>query len=313
MNRIQVVMTVLWAAGCGYGGGATADGGNGGSGDGHIDDGNHGGSDGQDQGSDASPQPGNNDLCANATVINIDPATMHTALAATTVGASANLAPPCAAAGVPDVFFKFTLTRRELVYADTFGASANTTLYFASSCTTARTGSTTPGDAVCSSGACGTGQSQVVALLDPGIHYLVFAGVGTATIHFQHAEVGTGAVARLAPGSSVSLGTTAQSGGLNVCEASGGENAYWWQACPSDAGGAFLGSTCAGTAFDTVLSFRMPGTEGLVCNDDDVACPVQNHATLGATIPAGAGLYVLEVDGFSTATYGSYTLSASRP
>jgi len=252
------------------------------------------------------PAP-SNDRCASAIPISL--VTMHSNISATTIGASADLAAPCGAAGTPDVFFKFTLTRRELVYADTFGATSSTALFFASSCTTARTGATTPNDAVCSTGACGTGQSQVTALLDPGTHYLVLAGQGAATIHFQHAEVGTGTVAYLARGSSAPTGTTSGFGGLYSCEAGGSENAYWWQTCPGDAGGTFVGSTCTGTDFDTILSLQLPGSETTMCDDD--SCSVQS--AVSANIPVGAGLYVLAVDGFSQAKHGNYTLTASRP
>lgn len=297
------LLIVLWVAGCGGGGaGTTGDGGTVGG------DGSAGGHDGGTSDGDASAVSATNDHCANAIPISI--ATMHSDVPANPAGASADLTAPCGTAGTPDVFFTFTLTRREMVYADTFGATGNTALFFASSCTTARTGSTTPGDAVCSSGACGTGQSQVAALLDPGTHYLVLAGQRAATIHFQHVEVGSGAVQYLAPGSSAPTGTTpAGTGALYACDAGGSENAYWWQTCPSDPGGTFVGSTCTGTDFDTMLSLQMPGSETVMYDDD--TCSVQS--TVSANIPAGAGLYVIAVDGFSQARHGNYTLTASRP
>lgn len=256
---------------------------------------------------DADTTPATNDHCADAIPISL--VKMHTDVAATTFGATADLAAPCAGSGQADVFFKFTLTRRELVYADTFGASANTALFFASSCATARTASTTSGDAVCSSGACGTGQSQVVALLDPGTHYLALAGQGTATIHFQHAEVGTGTVAQLSPGANTLSGSTSGFGGLYACDAGGAENSYWWQTCPGDAGGVFQGSTCTATSFDTILSLQIPGSEAVMCDDD--TCSFQS--AVSANIPAGAGMFVISVDGFSQTKHGSYTLSATRP
>jgi hypothetical protein len=206
MNGIKRFLTVACLVGCGSGGGG-GDQGDGGMPGGDAQTGDGGpGSDG------SAVQASGNDHCANAFSISL--ATMHTDIAADPTGAAADLAAPCGAAGTPDVFFKFTLTRREMVYADTFGASGNTTLFFASSCTAARTASTTPGDAVCSTGACGTGQSQVVALLDPGTHYLVLAGQGAATIHFQHVQVG-GGTEHLAQGSSAPTGTTTRDGCLS--------------------------------------------------------------------------------------------------
>lgn len=297
---MKAFLTVL-VIGCGGGGAGTPDAG---SGDAGPD-----APDGHDAMPDGNGATATNDRCADAIAINL--ASPWAAIAATTLGAGPDLAAPCGAGGLPDVFFKLTLTRRSLVYADTFGAAAGTTLFFASSCGAARTASTTQGDAVCSSGACGTGQSQVVALLDPGTHYLVYAGQGAATIHFQHAEVGTGSVALLPQGTSTETGTTGGFGGLYACEAGGAENSYWWQTCPGDAGGLFRGSTCTGTSFDTMLSLQMPGSETVMCNDDDESCSMQS--TVGANIPAGAGLFVLAVDGFSQAKHGSYTLTTSRP
>lgn len=304
MDRFKRFLTVLCVAGCSAGGGSGAqDAGAAG------DDANPAGAHDANQTSgDASTLLATNDRCANAIPISIS--TTHAEVAATMNGATADLAAPCGTAGTPDVFFKFTLTRREMVYADTFGASSNTTLYFASSCTIARTASTTPGDAVCSNGACGTGQSQVTALLDPGTHYLVLAGQGAATIHFQHAEVGTGSVAHVAQGASSPTGTTGGFGDLYACDAPGPEDAYWWQTCPSDPGGTFLASTCTGTEFDTILTLQMPGTgQDPLCNDD--TCSFQS--SVSASIPAGAGLFVIDVDGNSAAAHGNYTLSLTRP
>jgi hypothetical protein len=296
MVRIKRFLIVLAIAGCGGGGTGTPEDA------GAPDDGQPGDGDG---GGDVTPAA--NDRCADATAINLSRS--HVELITNTAGSHADLAAPCGSAGVPDVFFKLTLTRRELVYADTFGATGTTALYFASSCSTARTGSTTSGDAVCSTGACGTSQSQVVALLDPGTHYLVLAGQGAATIHLQHAEVGTGTVEHLAPGSSTMTGTTTGTGTLYACDASGAENSYWWQACPDSAGGMFQGSTCNGTAFDTILSLQIPGSETVMCDDD--ACSFQS--SVSGTVPAGAGLFVVSVDGFSQVKQGNYTLAASRP
>lgn len=256
---------------------------------------------------DAPVQVALNDQCANASQISL--ATMHSNLTVNTAGSGAELAAPCGTAGQPDVFFVFTLTRRELIYADTFGASADTALYFASSCSTALTASTTTGDAVCSTGACGTGQSQVTALLDPGTYYLVLASQGSATIHFQHAEVGTGSVAPLPQGASSPNGATSGTGSLYACDAGGAENAYWWSTCPSNPGGAFTASTCTGTDFDTILSLQAPGGDSVYCNDD--TCSFQS--TLAANLPPGAGLYVVAVDGFSQSKLGNYTLTTSRP
>lgn len=256
---------------------------------------------------DANLTPATNDTCAQAQAIDITQS-MSLSIPATTVGAKANLAAPCGTGGQPDVFFKFSLTRREMVYADTFGAG-NNTLYFASACDKVITKQTTAGDQLCSSDACGTTQAQVAALLDPGTYYLVLAGDGATTLHFQHAQVGDGSVDQLPKGQTTLTGTTSGSGSLYACDAGGPENAYWWKTCPSDTNGAFTGSTCGSTSFDTIVSLQMPGTNAVMCDDD--TCSFQS--TVNASIPAGAGLYVLAVDGFSLAKHGTYTLTSNRP
>ena len=308
-------LIVAWVAGCGGGGGGGGGDGPGGQIDAPVNppiDANPG-SDATDANQnptiDASMQAAANDLCANATTISM--AAAHTQFDATMTGAHAELTAPCGTGGTPDVFFKFTLSRRELVYADTFGASGSTALFFASSCSTARTAQTTSGDSLCSTGACGTSQSQVVAMLEPGTHYLVLAG-SAATIHFQHVEVGGGTVQPLAQGSSAPTGTTSGSGALYACDGGGAENSYWWRTCPGDAGGSFQASTCTGTNFDTILSLQMPGSDLVMCDDDTDGCG-QFQSRVTANIPAGAALYVISVDGFSQSKHGDYTLSSSRP
>jgi hypothetical protein len=303
MDGIKRFLTVACLAACGSGGGGG------------------GGPDTHDAGIDTPGGPQNDaaidatvlgaggaDRCASAETISI--AASHADLLANPAGAHADLAAPCGTAGTPDVFFKFTLTRRELVYADTFSSTGATALYFADSCSTARTATSVDGEVPCSAGACSTIQSQIVALLDPGVHYLVYAGQAAATIHFEHAEVGSGSVQYLAAGMTTTTGTTpGGSGLLYACDAGGSENAYWWRSCPASPAGTFAASTCTGTTFDTMLSFQIPGTDSVFCDDD--SCSVQS--SVATNIPAGAGLYVLAVDGFSQSKFGNYTLSVSRP
>ena len=116
-------------------------------------------------------------------------------------------------------------------------------------------------------------------------------------------------MANLVRGATTSTGTTSGVGTLYQCDAGGPENAYWWRTCPTDAGGTFTASTCTGTGFDTILSFQLPAAEAVMCDDD--TCSFQS--TVSAAIPAGAGLFAVAVDGFSSAKHGAYTLTASRP
>ncbi|MEI8256798.1 MAG: hypothetical protein WCJ30_14075, partial [Deltaproteobacteria bacterium] len=117
--------------------------------------------------------PPPNDRCTAASPINLS---VHsTTISTTTVSAAHDATAPCSTAAGADVFFSFTLTQPELVYADTFGSTFDTILFFANSCTTglplsaASTGliecDDDSGGAGCSSGGL---QSQVTAYLQPG-------------------------------------------------------------------------------------------------------------------------------------------------
>jgi hypothetical protein len=238
----------------------------------------------------------------------------HTDVIVSNAGRPHSFDLPCAVtSGV--VVLSFILTQPELVYADTFGASWNTVVAFADQCD--GTWQTLPavGTSACSDDACGSAQSQAVALLDYGLHYLFVAGVrgesGQVTVHFQHAQVGSGPLAVLGAGAGSLHGTTQGRGAVSLCQSSAPENSYWWSTCPAYPGGSMAASTCTGTTFDTVLSLQVPSTGALTCADDDPACGVQSK--LGATLSAGAGLYVLTVDGTTGRDLGSYTLTYNRP
>jgi len=222
---------------------------------------------------------------------------------------------PCAASSRV-VVLSFDLVQTELVYADTLGATWNTVLAFADSCDGTWNTLAADGTSACSDDACGTAQSQAVALLGYGRHYLYVGGPraaqGVATVHFQHAPVGSGPLTMFPPGTGTAYGTTQGRGAVNLCQASGAENSYWWKTCPVYAGGTLSASTCnAGTRFDTVLTLQLPGSSVVSCADDDPSCGVQSK--ISAAIPAGAGIFVLTVDGTAGSDQGPYTLNFTRP
>jgi hypothetical protein len=226
--------------------------------------------------------------------------------------------PPCSPDHGPQVFYRFTISRAAFVYADSFGAGFNTVLYFLSNAGAPLTTST-PGDATCNDDACGVLQSQVVAVLAPGAYDLAVTGragaSGPVDVHFEWAFAPSGSVTQLPSGSSTQTGTTTGNSGSidgsllrTTCTASGPENSYWWTTCPSDAGGTLSASTCGGASFETVIETQIPGgSPAVACNVD--ACGLQ--ASLTATIPAGAGLRVLTIDGQSES--GPYSMSVTRP
>ena len=245
--------------------------------------------------------------------IPISSSVVHSDLTGSTLGADHILDLPCASNG-SDLVFSFLLFQREMVYADTFGTAWNTVISFSDACDTAVL-PTDDGMAACNDDACGTSQSQAYALLGYGRHYLIVSGVndesGDVVLHFEHAQIGSGPLATLPQELNSVQGTTRGTGIMSSCEASGPENTYWWLGCPDYAGGAFHASTCGGTVFDTVLSLQIPRSQALSCNDDDPSCGQQS--TIDTTVPLGAGINVLTVDGLAPSSFGNYVLNYTRP
>ncbi len=243
-----------------------------------------------------------NDLPAGAVVINLTSPSQT--LTGTTVGSANNSS--CGSGG--DVYYRFTLAAREVVYADTFGSSYDTALAFAPSSGTGTISGT------CTDDSCSGRQEQVARVLDAGTYYLVvsgFATTGTFTLHFQHLPVGSGAVNQItsiAAGSQSFTGTTTGTGILaqSCTAAPGPEVTYWFTTCEGSTATAYTASTCGTATWDTVLEQRSAARTPLaVCNDD--ACSLQS--TISGTIAAGAGLHTLYVDGFGATSAGPYTLN----
>jgi hypothetical protein len=250
--------------------------------------------------------------CANPIVIpNYN---SYSVLLAKTTGASHILDFPCASNGA-DVVFKVQVTQPEIAYADTFGTSWNTALFFSDTCDRPNSPDGTGTD-TCSDDACGTSQSQAFAKLDYGWHYLIVSGVngesGNVTVHFQHAPIGSGELASLPMDQNQVQGTTIS--GIDtsgLCDSAGPKNSYWWANCPDYAGGDFTATTCNGANWDTVLIMQIPQLGTTSCSDDDTSCGILS--TVNATIPSGAGLYVLTVSGSLMSTFGDYTLAYTLP
>jgi hypothetical protein len=257
------------------------------------------------------------DKCATATDIPLS--STHVDLPASTAGAMHDIDAPCAPAGGADVFYQFSVSKPVLVYADTFGANFNTVLFLLTSACVPIAQSTTGGDAVCNDDGCGSQQSQVVALLNPGNYRLGLSGVGAAegaaTIHFEYAIAASGTESPLPQGTTVQSGTTTGSSG-NIddmspsCIAAGPENGYWWTSCPSDPGGELNASTCGSAqTWETVLETEIPESAPYACTLD-TCFP---DTTISATVPMGAGLRVLLVDGQAGTDQGAYSMNVTRP
>jgi hypothetical protein len=261
--------------------------------------------------------PGN-DRCADAPAIPLSAANRRLDLKAATGGATHDVDAPCGADQGPDIFYKFAVSKRVFVYADTFGASWNTVLFLLSDTCQPLSTPTMAGDAVCSDDACGTSQSRLVARLEPGTYRLGLGGrggeKGDATIHFEWALAGIGPAKELPQGNSVQTGTTVGIGGnidsmSSDCLAAGAENSYWWARCPSDPGGTLTASTCGGTTWESIVEVQIPKSVPYQCNLD--GCGLQSSLT--AEVPPGAGLGVLSIDGQGGSDYGAYSMTVARP
>lgn len=254
-----------------------------------------------------------NGTCERPFVISTSKAALD--IATTTLGRQHNVDPSCGEGGA-DVVFKFQLDSDELVYAHTFGASWNTILLLGESCPGGRKPSLGAGQVSCSDDACGTQQSQVYAHLGIGAHYLIVSGAngesGDVMIHFEHVpSASISGIMQLPQGSTTISGTTTGNTVTSQCEAGGPEQSYWWTTCPDYAGGAFSATTCSLTTWDTVLLLQVPRGPIFQCADDDPDCGRQS--TLTSTIPGGAGLHMLTIDGATNKALGDYTIRYQRP
>jgi hypothetical protein len=260
-----------------------------------------------------------NDRCAGATIINLGLGS-RIALSGRTTNAYHDLTASCSTTATsPDVYYTFTLTQREMVYANTFGSGYDTVLNFASGCATNLPGPTTTGGVVCNEDTCATQQSAVQALLNPGTYYLLVSGFngasGTFTLTLEHLPVGNGPVGQVNAGTAILSGTTAGTGVMNqTCGAAGTspENTYWWVTCPTFVSAAFSATTCGGATWDTVLALRNGSGAGNLCNDD-TGGTCGWRSTISGNIPAGAGIHTLYIDGYGNGSLGTYAMSVTRP
>jgi len=269
-----------------------------------------------------------NDLRVNATPLNLSTPTVE--FAGSTLGAGNEGGQvPClggAAGRGADVFFTFTLTRREYIYVDTVALATvspgqtNDTVLYLTNAMGAAIDTQTAGDRVCNDdlGACGGGlASRVYTVLPAGTYYLVLAGydtrLGAATIHFEHVPAGNGTTTELPAGMSTQSGRVTGTGGASsgTCGGAGPENSYWWVTCPNTGGGTLTADTCGTASFDTVLSiYNGNGFTG--CNDNGGGtCDVQSR--LSAAYSAASRLRSLVVDSFTAGASGAYTLRVNRP
>jgi hypothetical protein len=264
--------------------------------------------------------PPSNDRPANAVVINMtNPQSTFTV---DTTAAVNDTSGSCLCTTGGDAFYSFTLTRPEIVYADTIGSTRDTSLFFQSSAganiaSAGLANGTTCNDDNGLTGCSTARQSQIMALLPAGTYRLVVSGCGAGgptNLRFQHLPTGNGTVTALNAGNSTPAGTTSGTGRITAsCNTAGAENTYYWFTCGTSMGGTFTASTCARATWDTSLhQLSAARASGVVCNDD-VGGTCSLRSSITSTIPAGAGIHTLYVDGAFAASAGAYTVAVSRP
>lgn len=250
-----------------------------------------------------------NDRCASATPVTLS-AGSPAYFSGTTVGAAHDTDGTCGAAtSAGDVFYRFTITERSLVYADAFGSGYDVVLFFTPGC-----GSAQPGGWACNDDSCGTLQSQIVQLLDPGTYYLVVSGFsgGAGAFNVQMQTVpASDRVFGIGSGTSTYSGNTS---GLSDrtnpgCGYSAAPDETWYHtSCPGYGGGGMFATTCGRAGWDTMLAFRQ-GNGGLgACVDD--SCGLQSQISAG--VNAGPGIRAVYVDGYSSAN-GAYSVYITMP
>lgn len=222
----------------------------------------------------------------------------------------------CAVRGGRDVWYRFVVTERETVYADTVdGREWNTVLQL-------RWGDCGAGQppVVCADDQCpavsGGRRSQLLEVLDPGTYYLVVDGAGEDqagpfTLRFQRAACPTAPSPLLGNGNFDGTTSGSPDAWAGSC---GGESSpdvlYAFGLCESR---TVTASTCSPmSGFDSVLAFLgadCSAGEELACNDDDPDCRYgTGRSTVQAALPAG--LNFLVVDG-RRGTGGVYRLIVS--
>jgi len=263
---------------------------------------------------DASVVGDGDDKCAKATAIPLG--TPRSELHADTTKAVHDIDAPCSTGGGPDVFYQFTVSKKVVVYVDTFGASWDTELVLLSSDCKPMTAATMDGDSLCSDDACNTSQSRIVALLQPGNYRIGVGGkggaVGASTVHFEVVLAPSGKETALPQGMSEQSGTTSGDSGNvqdETCLAAGPEDGFWWTSCPSDTGGMLTASTCGGATWETLLSTEIPRASTYVCASG--TCNLQS--AISAMVPPGAGLHQLLIDGQAATARGPYVMQVTRP
>ncbi len=252
-----------------------------------------------------------NDFCINATPIGLTPS-VPVSFSGSTATAQHEMDGTCGASTMSsDVYYSFTVTERSLVYADAFGSSYNTVLFFTPFC-----GGAQPWGFACNDDACASNSSQIVQVLNPGTYYLVVSGFngsrGNFNVNMQMLPASDRAF-QIGSGNNWYGGNTSGLSNRHTpgCATSNAPDETWYHvSCPWYPGGGMYAGTCGMAGWDTMLAFRQGNAWGgpSACNDD--SCGLQSQIWSGVT--GGAGIRAVYVDGYSSAQ-GGYTVNINLP
>ncbi len=232
-----------------------------------------------------------NDDRTNATTITLGGA--EVVVTGSTVGASHDGPSPCVCTSGANVWYRFTLARRSIVYFDTAGSGFDTSLYITDSAGNAVPGQTDAGfptaglcndDAHCSAGGFTTiRESRTAGLLNAGTYYVAVGGCATGAFTLRGQMIpdnvgyffytsrlqGDNTTSTVLVGTDVTTGTC---GGVGS-----GEDVRWFltcgapqffSLCASD-GGSFERREGTSTYYDPAMYIRSGQTGAQVaCNDD---------------------------------------------
>ncbi len=255
-----------------------------------------------------------NDAPAGAIVIDMTSPTAN--LLVNTTNARNNVTGSCGCTAGNDVFYRFTLARPEIVYADTIGSSWDASLFLQTSANVNITDAGMPGGQTCNDDGglgCPIGvQSQIAAYLPAGTYFLVLSGCGAGetTIHFQHLPASNpGARINTALQSTTTLsGTLSGTSNLtSACCSTGPEVTYWGVTCPAFAGGTLVAAVTSNGQLNATLDQRSANRGATAACTSSASCGAAT--TITTTLPAGAALHTLAVD--SCTAGGPYDLSVT--
>lgn len=255
-------------------------------------------------------------LCGNAAPENdscLHPATLPLGYDVTVTGSTLNalpeVVPSCSslAQRAPDVWYYWHVDVPLVLYVDAFTSDFPVLLHLI------RGGCNTANTIACNGNACGTGQGQIAAYLQPDTYYLGVTGRGGTSGHYNlHIQTvgGSFRAERIQRGARTVSGTDLGSvyGGRTTCGgAPSGGVLYYYTTCPDYRGGAVRATTCGRASWDTVLTFAQGNARALACADDTCG----DQSTLRATASPGSGLRGLYLDAIGTS--GPYSLFYSIP